>query len=369
MVEDKGPGIRLTARYHAPPSEILPLLIGELTSSFRRQGWRLDARPGGSLRRIRSGEDTARIVRGRLGQRIAFIWAGGHQRGPRSRGLEVTIDPADGGTLVSVLYRIGSDRPGEPDEDPSLGWFVSEVLAPLISATSPERVEDWRADREVRRPSGRASRARYAEPIYHKPNFAAILQGLSLRSEDRLLEVGCGGGSFLKEALTSGCGAAAIDHSADLLAVAARQNSRAIRAGRLHLVYGDATTLPFADGRFSCAVMTGVLGFLPEPEAALRELARTLAPKGRLAVYSGTKKMYGTPAAGPKRKGGVRLYEDRELVRFAQRAGLTDIRVEHPDLTAFARQVGIPEDHLDLFTPGFNHILWATAPGGPKRMP
>ena len=78
--------------------------------------------------------------------------------------------------------------------------------------------------------------------------------------------------------------------------------------------------------------------------------------------------MYGTPAAGPKRKGGVRLYDDRELVRFAKRAGLTDVRVEHPDLTPFARQVGVPEAHLDLFAPEFNHILWATAPGGRKRM-
>ena len=155
MGEDKGPGIRITARYNAPPSEILPLLMGELTSSFRRQGWRLDARPGGSLRRIRSGggiADAARIVRLRRGHRIAFIWAGDRRQGPRARSLEITLGPEGGGTLLTARYRIGSGRPVGPDEDPSLGWFVSEVLAPVLSATSPQRVEDWRADREVRRP-------------------------------------------------------------------------------------------------------------------------------------------------------------------------------------------------------------------------
>jgi SAM-dependent methyltransferase len=370
MAGDDGPVLRITARYRRPPSEISPLLIGELTSSLRRQGWRLDSRKGRTLRHIGSGRaigDSARIVRGRSAHRIAFIWADGSPRSPGVRNLEVSLDADGPGTLLSVDYRGGSDPVGDAGDDRSLGWFVSEVLGPLISATSPQRLEDWRADRDVRRPSGAASRARYADPIYHQPNFAAILHGLALGRDDRLLEVGCGGGSFLKQALRSGCEAAAIDHSADLLGVAAHQNSQAVRSGRLRLVYADATRLPFSDGQFTCAVMTGVLGFLPDPVAVLREMGRTLAPKGRIAVYNGTKKMYGTPAAGPKRPGGVRLYEDRELARFAERAGLTGVRIEHPDLTPFAKKVGIPEDSMYLFTPEFNHILWATAPDGPGR--
>jgi len=72
---------------------------------------------------------------------------------------------------------------------------------------------DWITDRRARRPSGPKARVVYRDPLYHRPNLKAILNVLRLTPDDYLLEVGCGGGAFLADALKSGCKAAAVDHS------------------------------------------------------------------------------------------------------------------------------------------------------------
>src|SRR5208283_1045170 len=116
---------------------------------------------------------------------------------------------------------------------------------------------DWITDRRARRPSGPQSRATYRDPLYHRPNFKAILAVLKLRPDDYLLEVGCGGGAFLHDALQSGCKAAAIDHSPDMVRLAREINHEAIQKGRLEIREGDAGSLPYSDAIFTCAVMTG----------------------------------------------------------------------------------------------------------------
>jgi SAM-dependent methyltransferase len=47
---------------------------------------------------------------------------------------------------------------------------------------------------------------------------------------------------------------------------------------------GDATALPYEDASMDAAVLTAVLGEIPDPLAALREVRRVLKPGGRLVV-------------------------------------------------------------------------------------
>jgi ubiquinone/menaquinone biosynthesis C-methylase UbiE len=47
---------------------------------------------------------------------------------------------------------------------------------------------------------------------------------------------------------------------------------------------GDATSLPYEDASMDAVVLTAVLGEIPDPAAALREIRRVLKPTGRLVV-------------------------------------------------------------------------------------
>jgi ubiquinone/menaquinone biosynthesis C-methylase UbiE len=61
---------------------------------------------------------------------------------------------------------------------------------------------------------------------------------------------------------------------------------RAAERGLTNVVptQGDATALPYADDSMDAVVLTAVLGEIPDPPAALREIRRVLKPGGRLVV-------------------------------------------------------------------------------------
>jgi ubiquinone/menaquinone biosynthesis C-methylase UbiE len=61
---------------------------------------------------------------------------------------------------------------------------------------------------------------------------------------------------------------------------------RAAERGLANVVptQGDATALPYEAASIDAVVLTAVLGEIPDPVAALREVRRVLAPGGRLVV-------------------------------------------------------------------------------------
>jgi protein-L-isoaspartate O-methyltransferase len=61
---------------------------------------------------------------------------------------------------------------------------------------------------------------------------------------------------------------------------------RAAECGLANVVptQGDATALPYKAGSMDAVILTAVLGEIPDPVAALREIRRVLKPTGRLVV-------------------------------------------------------------------------------------
>jgi ubiquinone/menaquinone biosynthesis C-methylase UbiE len=143
-----------------------------------------------------------------------------------------------------------------------------------------------------------------------------------------------------------------------MVRLAREVNQDAVAAGRLDVRQASASELPFPGASFTCAAMMGVLGFLPDPVAVLREIGRVLRTGGRLVALGSDPELRGTPAAPEPMASRLRFYDTDELERLAREAGLTDARVVLRDLEPFAREAGIPEEHLALFAgPGARFLL------------
>ncbi len=336
------------------PMVAFDVLVEELAMALMRE--RMSFETGANGRIVQDGFGVGRVVFWKPGELILLEWHQANWNPEELTEVEIRFEAIDGGTRVKLSHSGWGRLIGDPGE--LMGWFASEVAAPLFQATGPSGFGNWLTDRRARRPSGTQSRAIYRDPLYHYPNFYVILEELALSPDEYLLEVGCGGGALLKEALSSGCRAAAIDHSLAMVRLAQEVNSDAVAEGMLKIQQASADQLPFPDATFTCAVMTGVLGFLPDPVAALREIRRVLREGGRLVVLGSDPAMRGTMAAPEPMASRLRFYGDDELRQLAEDAGYSRARVVRRDLEPFARKAGVPEEHLVFFAgPGTPFLL------------
>jgi len=331
------------------PRQAFETFVDELTLGLAARGLHVDRVSRGG--KVTEGELKVGIIEECSPKGVSILWHPKPWESASASRISMKFERKEFGTRITVESQNWGDvLGGEPEEQ--VGWFASEIAAGMLTASAPNRLGDWVTDRHARKPSGARSRENYANPTYHWPNFLAILDALRLGPDDRLVEVGCGGGAFLHEALKSGCRAAAIDHSPDMVRLARRTNRVTISRKRLEVELGDAETLPYPSGSFTCAVMTGVLGFIPDAPRAFEEVFRVLRLGGRFLAYTGSKKMRGSPAAPEPVASRFHFYEDDELEEMARSAGFGEAKVEHPSLFEFAKRSGVPKSDLPLFKGG-----------------
>jgi len=143
---------------------------------------------------------------------------------------------------------------------------------------------------------------------------ALVLKLARPRAGERALDVGTGTGNYACALARLGLRVTGIDASEAMLSVA--------RAKREPVTWqqGDAEHLPFEDASFHLVVTVTALEFFADPEHAIGEMVRVLAPGGRLVVGTLNARgpwgeMYAAVAKDPASPfHHARLYTSEELI-------------------------------------------------------
>jgi SAM-dependent methyltransferase len=153
------------------------------------------------------------------------------------------------------------------------------------------------------------------------------LERLSLQATDHLLDVGFGGGLLIELALphTPDGFIAGIEISQPMLRRALRTFQDPIREGRLQLLEGSVSAIPYPEQRFDKAITINTLHFWPDPIAGCREVCRVLKPGGTLVLAV-------RPKAYLERirftRHGFAAFDEGELRALMTGAGFDDVRID-----------------------------------------
>ncbi len=110
------------------------------------------------------------------------------------------------------------------------------------------------------------------------------IERLDVRSGDRVLDLGFGGGLTFAPLWAYGASVVGIDRAGDMVAAARTRFAAEVAAGRLELHAGEVTRLPLADGAVDRVLTVNTVYFWRDLGAAFGEVHRVLAPGGRLVV-------------------------------------------------------------------------------------
>jgi len=338
--------VRVSIDLAAAPDDAFGAALAEVAGGLARLNIAFEPSPNGRL--TERGAVVGRTIAFEPGRRVALAWRPADWRSDFETEVELSAEQIAGGARIVLEHRGLAPLLGDSEE--FLGWFARQVAAPFLQQSAPRALGDWITDRGARHPSGKQASERYRDPLYHYPSFRVILEVLALSADDYLLDLGCGGGAFLKDALKSGCSGAGIDHSPEMVAVARVENAAAVAEGRLDVVLASVERLPYKDDTFTAATMHGVLAFLADPVSALAEVRRVLRPGGRLVLLGADPELKGTPASPEPMASRLYFYGDEGLAALGRRAGFRGVQVVRRNLTEEARAVGVPEDHLAIFS-------------------
>jgi ubiquinone/menaquinone biosynthesis C-methylase UbiE len=171
----------------------------------------------------------------------------------------------------------------------------------------------------------------------HKSIYQNVAEVLKLQPEDDLAEVACGSGYFLKKYASHVRSVAGLDHSELMVKLAIKNNRERIARGTAEFVQGEASELPWENGRFSAiTTMASFIGF-SRPVDSLKEMYRVLRPGGRAVISIEWHAEDGMDHTKEVEQWGMGLWTEEQVRAMMKEAGFPEV-----DIT-YAKAIGMPK--------------------------
>ncbi|MFA1542578.1 class I SAM-dependent methyltransferase [Actinomadura monticuli] len=216
---------------------------------------------------------------------------GGEASGPGLRTVTVAAGsgwrarPPVGGWDVVIWLRSHRAAGGDAENGADIVIDLHDVTWPVIRHVAPRLAGQggWFAaeTRAFFGPRAAAWDAKFGDDV---PAYTSAIAEAALPEGGSVVDVGCGTGRALP-VLRSAVGPAGkvigVDLTPQMLDTARAHG----RARHCVLMLADARRLPFADARLDAVFAAGLVQHMPDPAAALVELARITRRGGRLIVF------------------------------------------------------------------------------------
>jgi ubiquinone/menaquinone biosynthesis C-methylase UbiE len=154
--------------------------------------------------------------------------------------------------------------------------------------------------KQARKPEGLFGRF-YMKRIFEKGNHELnthVFKNLSLKNNDRILEIGFGPGTLLKDigdCLDTGF-IEGVDFSKAMVGLAKKKNRKHIKSGKVKLIQGDFNSTVFQPNSFDKIFTVNTLYFWSDPAQTTEKIYRALKLNGKVIIgYHAKEEMENSP--------------------------------------------------------------------------
>ena len=161
----------------------------------------------------------------------------------------------------------------------------------------------------------------------HTPVSLWGLKHLNIKSDDVILDVGCGGGINVKRMAKSAKKVYGIDYSIESVKLSKEVNEKLRDEGKVEIIEGNVKSLPFEDNTFDIVTAFETVYFWPDIEKCFAEVKRVLKPGGIFLIGLETN---GSENFIMKFWGhfiDMEMYDDDEITSFLESNDFSDITV------------------------------------------
>ncbi|MBE6827612.1 MAG: class I SAM-dependent methyltransferase [Ruminococcaceae bacterium] len=165
---------------------------------------------------------------------------------------------------------------------------------------------------------------------------------LNFKSDDRTLDIGCGGGANVRK-MTSLCPegkAYGIDCSEVSVGKSRSHNRRSIRNGKCEILLADAGELPFDSGYFDIVTAFETVYFWQDIRKAFSEVFRVLKNGGSFAVIQETEGRGGSAEKTAEIIKDIKFYTASEIKELMLAAGFSET-AQHSSPEGWFTVVGV----------------------------
>lgn len=149
---------------------------------------------------------------------------------------------------------------------------------------------------------------------------------VNVGSNDRILDIGCGGGvnieKFLKLTKNRVDG---LDYSEVSVEASINQNKKAVGDGRCRIIQADVSSMPIGDEEYDLASAFETIYFWPDIKETFKEVSRIIKPGGQFMIAQGTDGNHPDDEKWLKTVEGMHVYSAWELEEYLLDAGFSGV--------------------------------------------
>lgn len=161
----------------------------------------------------------------------------------------------------------------------------------------------------------------------HKDISAFAFECLTLKNDEKIIDIGCGGGvnieKFLKLTDNNVDG---LDYSEISVAESIKRNQKEINENRCKVIQADVSDMPIDDETYDLASAFETIYFWPDIANTFKEVSRIIKPNGRFMIAQGTDGNHPDDEKWLATVEGMHVYTAGELEKHLLDAGFKSVK-------------------------------------------